>query len=377
VYNRKLQVGLVGVGGIGRDQHLPGWAAVPFAEVVGIADTSPAALEQAGRLVPEAATFQDWHDLIDRDALDIVDICTPNRTHSEIVLAALEAGKHVLCEKPLATSSAEAVRLRDAAHQAGRLLMAAQHLRFDAVSRRTKDWLDAGLVGDVYYARAQWLRRRWLPARATFTDRRLSGGGPALDVGVHILDLAFWFMGAPKPVSVSAAVGTHLARRDDVAGDWGDWDRANIDVEDFAAGFVRFANGASLTLETSWLSFQPEKETVRLQCYGTRGGVLWPDGVLTSETSRAPWDLTFHAAGKGRPHREAIRQFAEAVRDGGPSPVPLEETIDVIRILEGLYRSGAERREVLVNQVSAEGNGRVGGASPTAWEPKNAAITCR
>jgi predicted dehydrogenase len=373
VYNGKLRVGLIGAGGIGRDQHLPGWAAVPFAEVVGLADTSQAALEQAGRLVSEAVRLTDWKELIDRDNVDVVDICTPNRTHAAIALAALESGKHVLCEKPLTTSSAEAVMLRHAAHRAGRLLMTAQHLRFDAVSRRVRDWLDAGLVGDVYYARAQWLRRRWLPARATFTNRTLSGGGPALDIGVHMLDLAFWFMKAPKPVSVSAALGTHLARRDDLAGDWGDWDRASIDVEDFAAGFVRFANGAALTLETSWLAFQPEQETIRLQCYGTRGGVLWPDAVLTSETSRAPWDLKVQPAAKSSSHREAIRQFAEALRDDRPSPVPVEETLEVIRILEALYRSGAERREVRLDDVAAEEKEPAQQPAPARREPEMAA----
>jgi predicted dehydrogenase len=377
VHNGKLRIGLVGAGAIGRDEHLPAWTAVPFAEVVAVADTSAAALEHAGRIVPEAATSRDWRQLIDGDGLDVIDICTPNRTHAEIALAALESGKHVLCEKPLTTTSAEVVRLRDATRRAGRLLMTAQHLRFQSASRQLKAWLGAGLVGDVYYARAQWLRRRWLPARATFTDRRLSGGGPTFDIGVHVLDLAFWFMGAPRPVSVSAALGTHLARREDLAGDWGDWDRTSIDVEDFAAGFVRFANGASLTLETSWLSFQPEKEMVRLQCYGTRGGLLWPDAVLTSETRRAPWDLKFQAAGKGRPHREAIRQFAQAVRDGGPSPVPVEETLEVTRILEGFYRSSTERREVLLEPIAAEATPHIAGALPPICELKEAASISR
>jgi predicted dehydrogenase len=346
VTNGKLRIGLVGAGGIGRDQHLPGWSALPYCEVVAFADTSPPALEQASRLVPDAALFADWRELIAQENLDIVDICTPNRTHSEIALTALGAGKHVLCEKPLATTSAEVIALAAASSRSGRLLMTAQHFRFDPTAQRMKAWLDAGMVGDVYYARAQWLRRRWLPARPTFTDRSLSGGGPAFDIGVHVLDLACWFMGSPKPVSVSAALGTHLAQRDDLAGEWGDWDRASIDVEDFAAGFVRFANGATLTLETSWLAFQPDKETIRLQCYGTNGGLVWPDGVLASETNRSPWDLKYQPTGKGRAHHEAIRAFAEAVRDGRPSPVPVEQTLEVIRILEAFYRSSAERCEV-------------------------------
>src|SRR5206468_4114980 len=127
----------------------------------------------------------------------------------------------------------------------------------------------AGRLGEVYYARGQWLRRRKLPPRPTFTEKRLSGGGAGLDIGVHVLDLAYWFLGAPEPVSVSAVTSDRLTKRPDLGGFWGDWDRERTDVEDFAAAFVRFANGAVLALEASWLLFQPEGETIRLQCFGT------------------------------------------------------------------------------------------------------------
>jgi predicted dehydrogenase len=202
------------------------------------------------------------------------------------------------------------------------------------------------MLGDVYYSRAQWLRRRLLPARPTFTEKRLSGGGPAFDIGVHVLDLACWFMGWPQPVSVSATLGTFLARNPNLGGEWGEWDHQRVDVEDFAAGFVRFANGAVLTLETSWLAFQPEKETVKVQCYGTRGGLVWPDGVLVGETNRTPWDLKLCDVSRNPAHHDEIVAFAEAIRDGRPSPIPVEETLNGIRVLEAFYRSSELRREV-------------------------------
>lgn len=346
--NGKLQVGMVGVGGIGFDQHLPGWAKVPFAELLAIADVSQEAMDRVGKVVPVSYRFQDWHKLVQLPDLDIVDICTPNQTHSPITLAALECGKHVLCEKPLATTSTEVRRMQHAAHRAGRVLMAAQHFRFDPGSRQLKGLIDGGLLGDIYYARAQWLRRRLLPPRATFIEQRLSGGGPAFDIGVHVLDLAYWFLGAPEPVSVSAFVAAKLAHRGDLTGAWGDWDRERFDVEDFAAGFIRFANGAALTLEASWLAFQPERELIRLQCFGTRGGAIWPDGVVAGETNRTPWDLRVHEPAKGFAHHEEIMHFALAVRDGLPSPVPVEQSLNVTRILEGLYRSAQARKEVPV-----------------------------
>jgi predicted dehydrogenase len=354
--NDKLRVGIVGVGGIGRDQHLPGWARVPFAEVVAAADGSGEALARAAGALPPSCRhrFRDWRDLVALDDLDVVDVCTPNRTHAPVALAALRAGKHVLCEKPLATTADEVRALAGAAGESGRVLMAAQHLRFEPVSRQLKALVDGGMLGDVYYARAQWLRRRWVPARPTFTERRLSGGGPALDIGVHVLDLAYWLLGAPEPVSVSAVVGTNLAHRPDLTGGWGDWDRERFDVEDFAAAFVRFAGGAALTLETSWLAFQPERETVRIQCLGTRGGAVWPDGVLAGETNRVPWDLRPSETPKESAHHEEIREFAEAVRAGGPSPVPVAESLNVARMLEALYESGRTGREVVLGQTRAQ-----------------------
>ena len=347
--NGKLQVGVVGVGGIGFDQHLPGWAKVPFAEVAALADLSAGALERAGEQFAVRRRFKDWQELVALTDLDVVDICTPNRTHTPIALAALEQGKHVLCEKPLAATAAEVRTLAKAACAAGRLLMTAQHLRFDPVCQQLKTLIDAGTMGEIYYSRAQWLRRRLLPARPTFTAKALSGGGAVLDIGVHVLDLACWFMGNPEPVAVSAIADTKLAQRPDITGSWGDWDHQKIDVEDFAAGFVRFANGAALTLEASWLGFQPERELRRIQCFGTQAGFTWPDGVVVGETARTPWDRRLSGVAKLPPHHEEILQFARAVRDGLPSPVPVEESLMVVRILDAFYRSATLKKEVPVD----------------------------
>ena len=217
----------------------------------------PTASPARGARHPDARRFTDWRDLTALAELDIVDICTPNQTHTEIALAALKHGKHVLCEKPLATSSAEVLQLQTAVRQAGKLLMTAQHFRFDPISLQMKKLIDDGGLGDVYYTRAQWLRRCFVPARPTFIERRLSGGGPGFDIGVHVLDLAL-VHGVPRPVSVSATTQSKLAHRADLGGGWGDWDRERFDVEDFAAGFVRFANGAVLMLEATGCCSSPK-----------------------------------------------------------------------------------------------------------------------
>ena len=345
-----LRVGVVGVGGIARDQHLPAWARLPQAELVAIADISAEALDEAGKHFAIPHRYRDWQELVDRDDIDVVDVCTPNRSHAPVALAALLSGKHVLCEKPLGTSSAEVLALQDAARSSGRVLMTAQSTRYKAVSRQLKALVDEGRLGDVYYARAQYLRRRWVPPRATFIESRLSGGGPVMDIGVHVLDLAYWFMGCPEPVSVSALVDSKLAHREDLGGGWGEWNRDRFDVEDFAAGFIRFANGAALTLETSWLGFQPERELIRLQCFGTQGGLVWPDGTLIGETTKVPWSLRVDEPSRDDAYFDEIRDFARAVQEGLPSPVPVEETLPVIRILEAMYESARTKAEVVLAQ---------------------------
>jgi predicted dehydrogenase len=346
--NGKLQAGVIGVGAIARDQHIPAWARVPFAEVVAVADVAEEALQKTADIASIKHRFKDWQDLVELDELDIVDVCTPNRTHMPIALAALNHGKHVLCEKPLGTTAEEVRILRDAARREHRLVMAAQHLRFDPTCQQLKRLIDSGLLGEIYFTRAQWLRRRMLPPRATFTEKPLSGGGPVMDLGVHMLDLAYWFMGAPEPVTVSAMVDTRLAHRADLTGSWGDWDRTRFDVEDFAAGFVRFATGATLTLEVSWLAFQPEPELIRLQYFGTQGGAVWPEGMVVGETNRVPWNLRLDEVPKKLPHHEQILQFALAVRDDLPSPVPVEESLNVLRMLDGFYLSAQTGREAVL-----------------------------
>jgi predicted dehydrogenase len=349
----KLQVGIIGIGKIARDQHVPGWAKVPFAEIAMAADVSEAAFVEARKICSIPRYVKDWHELVETRELDAVDICTPNRTHAAIALSALESGKHVLVEKPIATSALEVQALIEASHRTGKLVMTMQHFRFEPAARYLKKLVDEGIPGGIYYTRAQWLRRRLLPPQPTFIERRLSGGGPIFDLGVHLLDLACWLMSGPEPLTVSACADQKLAQRSDLTGDWGDWDHERIDVEDFAAGFVRFAGGATMTLETSWLGLQQEGELRRLQCFGTEAGFLWPDGVVSGETARKPWDKKMRKPRKVSGHHEGILQFALAVRDGRPSPVPPEQSLQVIRILEGFYQSARLGREVQMGASTA------------------------
>lgn len=347
-----LKVGVVGVGGIAKT-HMPGWAASEHAEVVAGSDISAEALENWGTVYGVTKLATDPAELFRDPDIDIIDVCTPNRYHAPISIAALDAGKHVLCEKPLAPTPEEIEAMIAARDRSGKLLMTAQHFRFRGDSQALKAEVAAGALGDVYHARSWMLRRGWLPARPGFIYKKHSGGGPTIDVGVHILDLTLWLMDNPQPVAVSGVAKAPLALREGAFSQWRlDPIPQDMDVEDFAAAFVRFEDGATLVLETSWLLHHDTPgEDTQIWLYGTEGGCHWPSTKIletnyeTKQFSNRFLQLT---QDKMEPHALECVAFAKAITEGAPSPVPAEESLQVLQILDGIYRSEREGGEVRV-----------------------------
>ncbi len=349
--NTKLRVGMVGCGGISA-VHTDGWQRIDdMAEVVCVADPVEERRNQRGDdfNLPADRRFATLTDALKAGVkLDAVDICANNAAHAPVTIEALGAGLHVLCEKPLAMTPQQVkdmIAARDRSN--GKILMTAQHMRFQTNSKQMSQYLAGGVLGDVYYARAQFLRRRYLPGRIGFIDRNISGGGPCIDIGVHILDLALHFMGHPEPVSVTGIAPTKLAKRDDIRGWWGSWDRDKYTVEDFAAGMVRFKNGAALTLEVSWLANIREPEFGKLTLIGTEAGAEWPQMEIFSENKGSTTDVKLQYPDDNvGGHQNEIAAFADAILNNKPSPVPAEQSLNVIRILDGLYRSHESGAEV-------------------------------
>lgn len=344
----ELRVAVIGAGMISRDQHLPAWLEHPGARVVALADVSESALAYAGDQFDIKNRVTDYRRLLDDPNIDVVDICAPSALHAEMSVEALQAGKHVLCEKPMATSHAGAATILSAAAASGKKLMIGQHMRFEPSVLALRDFLADTPTGRVYYARAQWLRRRRLPGKPAFADRRLSGGGALYDLGVHMLDLAWWLMGNPRPLIASGGVYDWLARSGEVGSEWGDWDHETIDVEDFSAGMIRFEGGGLLTLEASWLGFQPEDEFRRLQVYGEHLGFVWPENRIAGERDKSPWDVQLAPASGEKAHRATVRAFADAVIEDREVPIPPEQSALVVAMLEALYISAAQGHEEAV-----------------------------
>lgn len=349
IMSKPLKIGIIGAGGIVSGAHLnPGWLVVPDAELVAVCDINQTAAETLAKKFNIPKVFTSYEEMLKLGEIDAVDICTPNKVHTPAVIAALEAGKHVLCEKPLAVSVAEIQAIHAVAQKTDRILMTAQHHRFSPASTAIKAWVDTGALGEVYHARVNATRRNWLPTSPGFINPELSGGGPCMDIGVHALDTALWLMGFPKPVRVSGRAHTNFAKGFDIPGEWGEWDRTLFGVEDFASGYVHFANGSTMVLEASWLQHQ-ETEELNATLQGKKASIRWPDGRFHTVANRALVDGKVLPQPLRKPaHTEEILAFADAIRTGKSSPVPLEQTIYVIAILEAIMQSSQLNQEVTV-----------------------------
>ncbi len=341
-----LKVGCIGVGGI-VNSHMPGWDASTDAQVVAGADISEEAVNRWGDQHDIARRCTDSGELITDPDIDIIDICTPNAYHAPLAIAAMEAGKHVICEKPLAVNPDEIRQMIEARDRTSMMLMTAQHFRFSGASKALKAEIDTGVLGDVYHARDLMLRRGGAPTnRPGFYMKKHSGGGPCIDIGVHILDLTLWMMGNPRAVSVTGVTRDTLAKQ---PGTFSEWDGVAVkpewDVEEFAAAFVRFETGATLILEVSWFlhhNTDDAFEDMQMWLYGSKGGSHWPKcEIYSTDIERQQYHNTklMRTSDKLEAHAQECVEFAAAVKAGAPSPVPAEQSLQVMTILDGVYRS--------------------------------------
>ena len=275
---KKLRVALIGNGGICRGCHVPQY--VKMADTVEVVALCDIIIERSEKIrdehFPNADVYENYLDVIARDDIDAVDICTPNYLHSIIAVDALNKGLHVFTEKPDAVSVAEVTKMKEAADKSGKVLMAMRNNRHRNTAKFLKNYIADGNMGDIYCGRCGWIRRRGIPGKGGwFTTKEQSGGGPLIDLGVHMIDLAIWLMGNPTPVAVTGCTYTKFADTevsDSIHSSFGEKKADGIfDVEDLAMGFIRFDNGACLQIEFSWASnIKNEENFVELR--GTKSG---------------------------------------------------------------------------------------------------------
>ena len=351
---KTYNVGIVGCGGISRWAHYPFYKNDKRVKVVAVCDIIKERAEGFVRdCYPEAAVYTDYRDLVAREDIDCVDICTPNYLHSEIAIAAFAHGKNVFSEKPDAVSPEKAIAMKEAAEKAGKLLMVMRNNRFADASAYMKKYIEAGRMGEIYAGRCAWQRRRGIPGKGGwFTTKAQSGGGPLIDLGVHMIDLAVWLMGNPRPVAVSGNTFCKFASNDvsdSVNSNFGDKKAGGtFDVEDLAMGMIRFDNGAVLQIEFSWASNVKEEHRF-VELRGTKAGMLWLDGNTLEIYSEDDGQLTnTKMAGNLRDdgHVRNLRHFYD-VLDGKCEPCfKPQQGVDMIKILSAVYESAKTGQEV-------------------------------
>jgi len=350
----KLRIGIIGCGGIANGKHMPSLKKLSNVEMVAFCDIVQERAAKAKRDfgTEDALVCTDYKELLKDETIDIVHVCTPNRSHSFITVDALHAGKHVMCEKPMAINSAEAKKMLDAAAETGKKLSIGYQNRQTPEAQFLKAEADKGTFGDIYYAKATALRRRAVPTWGVFLNEEEQGGGPLIDIGTHALDLTLWTMNNYKP---KYCVGTSYHKLNNLApadqgNAWGVWDPEKFTVEDAAFGFVVMENGATINLEASWaLNTLDAREAVTMVCGTKAGGDSWEgarlngvkDGESNTENLAAPTVTSLSGDGShtGDTNVREARQWIDAVKyDKDPCVLPYQ-AYTVTRILEGIYES--------------------------------------
>ncbi len=350
----KLKIGIIGTGNIA-SAHLRSYQKNPNVEIYALCDLNEARVKSAAEKYGVTRTYTDMHEMLKLKELDAVSVCTWNSAHAPAAIAALEAGKHVLCEKPMATNAQDAEKMLAAAKKAGKLLMIGFVRRHGNECAILKRFVDSGYFGDIYYAKALYLRRNGNPG-GWFGDKSRSGGGPLIDLGVHFIDLIRYLMGNPMPVSVYGAAFHKLGNRPNIlsqkayrSAESGENDIC--DVEDLATAMIRFDNGAVLQVDTSFsLNLKADRSEVEL--FGDKGGArLMPELEFYTELDQYMADVKL-AANTAEDFNQSfcnqINHFVDCITLGTPCIAPAEDGVTLMRILDAAYQSAETGHEVVL-----------------------------
>ncbi|MFB3893571.1 MAG: Gfo/Idh/MocA family protein [Phycisphaerae bacterium] len=356
--SKQLKVGIIGVGGISA-VHNSGYVKSGLAEVYAICDIKPDVLKKRSDdyKVPKERCFKDYRKLLAMKELDAVSVCTPNALHCVMTVDGLKAGKHVLCEKPMAMSPQECKRMNDAAAKARRKLQIGLMQRFRSDANYVHKLQAEGVLGNIYYGRCQAIRRRGVPSWGVFGQLDKQGGGGVIDIGVHLIDLCWWLMGKPTPVAVSGATYRTIGNTPGHVGCFGPWDWKTYTVEDFASGLVRFKGGATMSIECGFC-VNLDKPHEGVHVVGDKGGAGLSPLSVQLEVAGHIMDCTPNHISTvdlhGRPdsattnHEKEVYSFCKAIIDNKPVYVPGTEVINVQKIINGLYASAKQNKEVSI-----------------------------
>ncbi|WP_407270498.1 Gfo/Idh/MocA family protein [Radiobacillus sp. PE A8.2] len=344
----RLRVGIIGVGGIAQDRHIP----VLFklkdkATITAVSDVNEQRAREVADKLHIEHVFANSKDML--DYVDAVIICTPNKFHAELSIEALEAGVHVLCEKPMAITVEECEKMISASKKANKVLAIAYHFRHMKEAQAAKQAMLAGDVGEPLVTRVQALRRRKVPGWGVFTNKELQGGGSLIDYGCHMLDLALWLLGDAVPVEVNGRAYNRLSTTPNQVNEWGPFDHENFHVDDHVTSYITFENGASLLFECSW-SANIKEDVNHVSISGVDGGInVFPFEIYQAKNNALLNTVPTMLIGKNDPSIAQAKNFIDACLGAVELVVKPEEALKVTKIIDAIYSSSERGRTVNLN----------------------------
>jgi len=344
----KLRIGIVGAGNIAQSAHMPAYQKRDDVEIVAFADINLERAQEAAKKFNVPHAFASVEEMLANVDVDIVDICVWNGGHAPVAIAAAEAGKHVMCEKPMAVNLEAALKMEEAIRKSGKTFMLAVPTRYSTEAQYVHQMVMDGQFGEIYHARVSGFRRRGTP-KGWFTDLSKSGGGPVIDILVHSLDRMWFMMGRPKPVRISAMTSHRIGDyQTKGVNRWValDSDVTAFDTEDSAGGIIHFENGAILIVETSWAMNIGNNAGGNMLC-GSKAGATFDPLTIYSEENGYLVDKTPTLDKVGIFDAE-IEHFLDCVRTGKTPCSSIDDAITVQRMLQGIYDSAKLGREVIL-----------------------------
>jgi predicted dehydrogenase len=355
---KKVKIGIIGCGGIANGKHMPSLKQLDNVEMAAFCDIVEERAEKAAKEygTANAKVYTDYREMIKDASIDAVHVCTPNRSHSFITIDSLEAGKHVMCEKPMAKTAADARAMVETAKKTGKLLTIGYQNRYRKDSMYLNKVCRRGDLGEIYMAKAHAIRRRAVPTWGIFLNEFEQGGGPLIDIGTHALDLTLWEMDNYDVKSVKGSVFYKLGKQTGTGNAWGDWDVDAMTVEDSAFALITMKNGATIFLESSWALNTLDVKEAKTSLYGTKAGADMDDGLRINRVDLGAQQVVkpdLKSGGvafyDGKEETEAVteaRVWISAVTDGTPLVVKPEQALVVSEILEAVYESAKTGKTV-------------------------------
>ncbi|MDQ0897041.1 Gfo/Idh/MocA family protein [Paenibacillus sp. V4I7] len=356
--SKTYRIAIIGCGGIANGKHMPSLNKLKNVEMVAFCDIiSEKAQEAAAKYGKEdARVYEDYREVLKDSTIDIVHVCTPNDSHAEITIAALEAGKHVMSEKPMAKTASDARRMVEAAKRTGKKLTVGYNNRFRGDSQHLRQLCSEGELGEIYFAKAHAIRRRAVPTWGVFLDEEKQGGGPLIDIGTHALDLTMWMMNNYEPKVVLGTSYHKLSQRENAANAWGPWDPSKFTVEDSAFGMITMKNGATIILESSWALNTLEVDEAKCTLSGTEGGADMKGGLringekhsrlYTTEVELKAGGVAFYDGETESAPDLEMRLWIQAIENDTDPVVTPEQACVVSEILEAIYESAKTGKAV-------------------------------